>query len=110
MECRCAEITILTDKKNNLAKVKEKNSTFNQNIDSGKTEREYLVEDSWNAAKSEMLKQDTRLLPGMTNKVEQAHNRVISVINTALVEMENKLKGMYEEDEAYHNSLEHLKK
>lgn len=106
MECKCAEITILTDRKNKLTLVKEKSSAFNQNIDSSKTEREYLEQDSWNATWSETVKKDAKLLPGLTDKVEQAHNKLIAAINTALVEMENKLKGMYEEDEAYHNSLE----
>lgn len=103
MACRCGEIRNLEKKKENLGKVKEKSSSFNENISCCKTEQSYLENDSWSATESTTLKEDiAEDLPEMADKLVEAHTALISEIDKALGEMERKLGNMRDEDTAHH--------
>lgn len=106
MGCQCGKISTLEGKKEKLGNVKTKSSSFTQNISSCKTELGYLVNDSWSAAESTTLKADCELLPTMTDKLEDAHNKLIAEIDSALTDIENDLQELRTEDDAYHKSLE----
>ena len=103
MACRCGDISTLENKKENLGKVKEKSSSFQENNSCCKTEQSYLKNDSWSATESSTLRAEIADdLPEMADKVEEAHEALITEINRALGEMELKLNIMRSEDTAYH--------
>lgn len=103
MACRCGDIKTLENKKAKLSKVKERSSSFNENISSSKTEQNYLKNDSWSATESVTLKEEIADdLPEMTDKTVEAYTAMVLEINKALNEMEKKLSSMKSEDTAYH--------
>lgn len=106
MGCRCAEISNLETIKEKLGNVPSRSSVFNEKIGFCKTELNCLKEDSWSAVKSTILKTDAELLSTMTDKLEEAHSKLMEAISQGLSKIEVNLGPMRVEDEAYHKSLE----
>ena len=104
MECKCSEISELEDKIAKLTEVLALGSSFSDCHVSCMQELGYLMEASWTAAESIMLKQDACLLPDLPSLIEDAYNRLIEEINKGLEQMNSELERLRIEDEDFHKN------
>lgn len=104
MACRCSEMRALKRQMDDLNALLEKSSTFNMYNDKAITQLEKAQTNSWYATKSTSVESDVKVMPTMTDLIEEAHDAVVDIIKNAISAMGER----YSEYEA-EDTLEHEK-
>jgi len=109
MECKCSQISELEKIYNELNDVLKKSSEFNDKYSECKTNLSLLRTASWNATESMMLEQDIIGLPTMTDKLEDAYQKIVACIKEGLKKIADEKSQLQEIDRQYHymESMKH---
>ena len=99
MSCRCSDMAVLSEKMSKLRAVLGKSATFSTNNSNAVERLSFAEGNSWSTTKSECVKNDVRVLPGMTDLIVNSHSKVVNAINKALKEMEEDYAELKAEDD-----------